>query len=314
MRFLLALPLAALLGACKATPPPGAVAVGTLLVAEANLAGNPELAEPAEQVRRELLAALESTGHFIVREGADARVRLEIDQARRVLLPIPNIAPGQIAGEREMADVAVTLELTIPSGQGDFDRLVAEGEARRPTGADDALDPAARLAAFDAALDAAMREAVVALNYQVEARKKSDSALVADLTAPDPRLRDYAIRVLADRRSPAAIPQLILRLQDENDDVARRAVGALVAIGDRRAVRPLIEMTRKRRPEQVRPILYALGSLGGPEAESFLFTLESGAPDEEVRRASRDALAELQRKGDDAKREQATAPHRPGTP
>lgn len=288
--------------------------MGTLIVAEANLAGNPELAEPAEQVRRELLAALESTGHFIVREGAEARVRLEIDQARRVLAPTPNVAPDQIAGEREMADVAVTLELTIPSTQGDFDRLVAEGQARRATGADDALDPAARLAAFDAALDAAMREAVIALNYQVEARKKSDAALVADLSSPEARLRDYAIRVLADRRSPAAIPHLILRLQDENEDVARRAVGALVAIGDRRAVRPLAEMTRKRRPDQVRPILYALGSLGGSEAEAFLFTLESGSPDEEVRRAARDALADLRRRLDDAAKEQAAAPHRPGTP
>jgi HEAT repeat protein len=111
--------------------------------------------------------------------------------------------------------------------------------------------------------------------------------------------------VLADRRSPAAVPQLILRLQDENDDVARRAVGALVAIGDRRAVRPLIEMTKKRRPEQVRPIVYALGSLGGSEAEAFLFTLESGSPDEEVGRAAHDALADLRGRKDDAQNAEA---------
>ena len=45
--------------------------------------------------------------------------------------------------------------------------------------------------------------------------------------------------------------------------VALRAVGALVAIGDRRAVEPLIEMTRKRPPQLVAQVLYALASLGG---------------------------------------------------
>ena len=75
---------------------------------------------------------------------------------------------------------------------------------------------------------------------------------------------------------------------------------ALVAIGDRRAVEPLIEMTRKRPPQLVAQVLYALASLGGPTAEAFLYTLESGAPDDEVRHAATDALAELRRKRDEA--------------
>lgn len=297
--------LAALCAACKSPPPPGAIAIGALSVSDANLAGNPELPGSAAQVRLELKAALESTRHFVVREGGAARVRLEIEQARRVLAPARDVAAGQIPPEREMADVAVSLEMTVPVGGGDTERLLAEGEARQPTGADDALDPAARAAAFEASLGAALHDAVVALNYQIEARKKTDEALMRDLSSPDSRLRDYAIRVLADRRSPAAVPSLMLRLQDENENVARRAVGALVAIGDRRAVRPLIDMTRRRRPEQVRPILYALGSLGGSEAEAFLYTLESGSPDEEVRRAARDAFADLRGRNDDSARTEA---------
>jgi HEAT repeat protein len=183
------------------------------------------------------------------------------------------------------------------------ERLVAEGAARRPTNADDSLDPAARHAAFDAALDAALRDAVAALDQQIEARHKTEDALLKDLTAADARVRDYAIRVLADRRSPAAVPHLIARLQDPNPDVARRAAGALIAIGDRRAVTPLIEMTRHRRPEDAGPILYAIASLGGPEAEAFLFTLESGAPDEETRRAAKGAYEDLvRRKKEDAAR------------
>src|SRR5437870_13824595 len=111
-------------------------------------------------------------------------------------------------------------------------------------------------------MDAALREAVMALRDQVDARRKSETELLTDLTAADARVRDYAIRVLADRRSPAAVPQLIARLQDPNAEVARRATGALIAIGDRRAVGPLIEMTRHPPPADVGPILCAIARLG----------------------------------------------------
>jgi hypothetical protein len=298
MRFAV---LAAVLAACKPSPPKGALVVGQVAVSEAGLAGKPEIGESAEQLRKELQASLESTGRFVFRGDGPVTIGMEIDRAQRVFAPVPIVEQGQNPPEREMAEVALHIEMTASGAQGDVDRLLAEGEARRPTNADDTLDPAARHAAFDAALDAAMREAVVALKDQIDARHKTEEQLLADLSAQDARVRDYAIRVLADRRSPAAVPQLIARLQDPNADVARRAAGALIAIGDRRAVGPLIEMTRRRRPEDVGPILYAIASLGGPEAEAYLFTLESGSPDEEIRRAAQGAYADLLRR----KQEQA---------
>ena len=298
--------LAALAIAAAACKPPlssRALVVGGITVSEASLAGKPEIAESAENLRQEVRAALEASGRFRVREGGPVRIQLEIDRAQRALAPPASFDPSKPLVEQEVADVAVTLEMTSTGEKFDVDRLVAEGVARRPTNADDSLDPAARHAAFDAALDAALRDAVMALGEQIEARNKTDEALLKDLTAADPHIRDYAIRVLADRRSRAAVPHLIARLQDPNPEVARRAAGALIAIGDRRAVTPLIEMTRHRRPEDVGPILYALASLGGPEAEAFLFTLESGAADEETRRAAKGAYDDLlRRKKEDAAR------------
>lgn len=283
---------------CK-RPPPGDVAVGELVVSDANLAGNPELGETADNVRRELKESLEATGRFALKPGADSKLRLEVESARRLIVPVKVITPGG-AADREMAEVQVALELFTNTAQGDVDRTLAEGQARRPTGSEGGIDPAVRLAAFDAALDAALHEAVVALTWQLEARKKTDAALIADLSALDARVRDYAVRALADRRNPAAVPALLARLQDDNPVVVRRTVGALVAIGDIRAVRPLIELTKKRPPALVAEILYALGSLGGAEAESFLYTLESGSPDEEVRRAASEAFVDLRRKRDEA--------------
>jgi hypothetical protein len=299
-RQLVALALAA--AACKPSSRSGTLVVGRIGVSEASLAGKPEIGESAENLRNEVREALEASGRFTFREGGPVTVQLEIDRAQRTLaLPAPVDTTRPLL-EREVADVAVTLEMIATSEKGDVDRLIAEGAARRATNADDSLDPAVRHVAFDAALDAALKDAVAALREQIDARDKKDDALIADLSAPDPRVRDYAIRVLADRRSPAAVPHLIARLQDPNPDVARRAAGALIAIGDRRAVPPLIEMTHRRRPEDSGPILYAIASLGGPEAEAFLFTLESGAPDEETRRTAHAAYGELlRRKQEEAK-------------
>ena len=301
------------LSACKPAAAPGALVVGALVVSEKVLAGKPEIGESRDRIEHELQEALERSGRFVFREGGPVQIRLELDRAQRLLAPAPMAAPGAPPTEREMAEVALNLEMTSTGAQGEIDRLLAEGEARRPTYADDSLDPSARHAAFDAALDAALQEAVLALKEQVDARRKGEPELLSDLSSPDPRRRDYAIRVLADRRSPAAVPQLIARLSDDNPEVARRAAGALIAIGDRRAVRPLIEMTRKRRPEDTGPLLYAIGSLGGAEAEAFLYTLERGSPDEEIRRAAQGAYADLLRK----KQEEAARlsdVRRPGAP
>jgi hypothetical protein len=287
--------------ACNRVPP-GAVPVGSLAVSEANLAGNPELGIAAEGARRELSRAVESTGKFVLRPEAPARIRLAIESARRTSLPTG-------AGP-ELASVELTLELTSPSGAGEIEKTLSEGSGRVPTDAETSTDAEARLSAFRSAFRAALEDASRGLVWQVESRKKTDRELTQDLTAEDPRLRDYAIRALADRRNPAVVPQLLNRLSDENPVVALRAVGALVAIGDRRAVDPLIEMTRKTKPQVTAQILYALASLGGPTAEAYLYTLESGAPDDEVRRAATDALLELRRKSSEPTAHRSpTEPH-----
>jgi hypothetical protein len=300
--------------ACQRVPL-GATVIESLQVSDGNLAGNPDLGVSSEAARKAMRSALEATGSFVVREkqeaaeGGETRVRLQVESARR--LALANGHPAPMVGA-EFAEVAVLLELLVPAKAGELDRLVAEGLARRPAGSGPgvAFDPETRAAAFEAALEGALREAAVSLVWQMQARKKSDDALLRDLADPQASVRDYAIRALADRRNPAAVPYLIARLDDENILMVRRAMGALVAIGDRRAVRPLIDLTRRRPPQFVAEIIYALGSLGGSEVEAFLFTLESGSPDEEVRRAAGEAFAELRKKREEAAA--ANPPARPG--
>jgi hypothetical protein len=286
--------------ACKVQAPLGALEIGSLVVSRADLASRPELASSVEEVRTSLRQQLESTRRFTLRANAPAQVILKIDRVQRSLAPVPVVAPGQNPPEREMAEVAVSLELLKKSGES----LHADGFARRPIDPEQSLDPSARRATFTSALGVALHEAAAALVEQIDAHNKTDAALIADLSSPDVRARDYAVRILSERRIPAAVPQLIERLSDPDQDVAHAAVGALATIGDKRAVPPLIEAARKRRPDEAGPILYAIASIGGAEAEAFLFTLESGAPDEEVRRAAHEAYADLLRnkRADSARR------------
>jgi len=281
--------------ACKPSPPPKSVVeVGSLLVSTAEIASRPELSATADDVRAVLRDQLLATRRFDVREGARGRIVLSVERAELASAPAPIIEPGKPLPDRDLAQVIVSLELGRSEGT-QYVTLRAEGLTRRPLEQGQSLDPEARRAAFAAALASAIHEAAEALGDQIDAHAKTDDALIADLASPNVRIRDYAIRVLAERRNPAAVPKLIERLDDPDPTVWLRAVGALTAIGDRRAVGPLIEATRKRRPEETGSVLYAIATLGGPAAEAYLFTLESGAPDEQVRRAAREAYAELLR-------------------
>ena len=132
-RVLIALVLAS---ACKRTAPRGALEVGQITVSDNGLAATPEIGESAQVIGKELAQDLEGTGRFVVKQGGPVQMRLEIERAQRTLAPVPVVQPNDTGPvEREMAVVAVSLEMTSTGPQGDVDRLLAEGEARRPPAA-----------------------------------------------------------------------------------------------------------------------------------------------------------------------------------
>ena len=123
--------------------------------------------------------------------------------------------------------------------------------------------------------------------------ERPNDALVEDLRAKDPRVREYALRVLADRRHPEAAPLLIERLQDGDPVAVRRAIGALVEMRTPEAVSALIELARGKELGFVAEILFALGEIGGEEAEAYLYTVAQGHDQPALRAAAQDALETL---------------------
>lgn len=273
----LALVPALLLVACSRGPAPVHVlsvrVVGGTLAEPLREAGVDEAAMEAAA-----RAALSEAG-FRLGEGARAH------RAEASVSSVELLAPGASGGAAR-AEIAIELALT-PAEPG-------RGGARREEGtgavALSGVDPRE---AWGAALRDAAREAAASLALAFSEEAKTDEQVIADLSAGDARVRDHAVRVLGDRRSRAAVPALLERLEDPEPRVAHRTVGALAQIGDERAVAPLIELSRSEDPARAARVARLIGDIGGAEAEGYLLTLEAGHADPRVRRAAGEALAEM---------------------
>jgi HEAT repeat protein len=259
--------------------------VERLVIAESDAAQRLERAGVAPEVLRdEALRALSAARGFVPPERARGRARRLLGQ---VLVQRADVFAARAGpGGAGVAHVALTIELASADG---------EAALRESAGAAEPLGdgPGAVPAALDRAARAAIGRAVGAFALEVEAQKKSTGQLTKDLASPDARVRDHAVRALADRGDRAAVPALIERLGDADPDVAERAVGALAQLHDARAVVPLIERTRHRDGPYVANLVRIVGDLGGPDARAWLVTLSSGHPDDVVRGAATEALSEL---------------------
>jgi HEAT repeat protein len=244
-----------------------------------------------EDLRRAALEALGATPGFEVqpaqfsRGARRSRATVALLEARWLSDPVPG-GPAESAAPRW--EVALELEVSPLSGEGSLREAARWAEpVRRAQGEAQAL----RMAVAGAA-----RKAAGSLAVALAEAAKPDAEVIADLESGDPRIRDFAVRVLADRKKPAAVPPLLARLRDPDPEVVERAVGALAQIRDPRAVGPLIELTHRREGPFVAQLVRIVADIGGPEAEAFLSTMASGHPEPLVRQAAEEGLADLRRR------------------
>jgi len=279
--------LVAVLAGCSkpAKPQPTTYSIDRFQFSDSTLKANPALAMTSDDLRLETYSALDRSARFVAlaptsgpraSEVKALRCKVEVAFTREVL-----------DGADAKAEVGVAMELRRP---GEVDRFHSSGMGRATF---KSTDPAARIPAFRQALRGALDEVARSNAMQLDAQSKTDAELIADLPSTDPRARDFSVRVLAERRNAAAVPALIERLKDPDREIALRAVGALKSIGDPRAVPALIEMSQTRDPQFVIALVDVVATLGGKDAEAFLFTVESGHAEEAVRLAAREAQERL---------------------
>lgn len=123
-----------------------------------------------------------------------------------------------------------------------------------------------------------------------------DAALVSAIGGADEGLRDEAIRLAGERRVRDAVPALLVHLKSDDDTLRDRALGALAAIGDPRAVRPLTESVRFRDVRELPKVIDAMSRIGGDEAKAWLELVATAHESQEMRDLAQKALGHLERR------------------
>ncbi len=205
---------------------------------------------------------------------AHARVQLHLDDSR-------GAAPG-----------ALTFDL---EGRGSERYAVPpaarKGAPRAPAGRDDVVATLA-LRIADDLIDGYVARRQIA--------QGPPTAVHAALAADGGELRDEAIRAVGERKLRDEAPRLLQLLNDPDERTRDAALGALIALGDRRAVSELTRTRSLRDRREMRKIIEAIAILGGEEAEQYLSFVAATHDDDEIRAAAAAARARLERREIDA--------------
>jgi hypothetical protein len=123
-------------------------------------------------------------------------------------------------------------------------------------------------------------------------------AIHAALAADGGTLRLEAIRAVGEQHVSAEVPRLLALLDDPEETTRDAALGALIALGDRRAVTALTRSRSLRDRRELGKIIEALSALGGQEADDYLAFVASSHDDEDIRAQATAARARLLRRAD----------------
>jgi hypothetical protein len=255
-----------------------------------DLGWDPRVSHPDEQTMRAMLdAAVGKAGLLPAEPGSDAiEARLELSTG---------MAFHGDAGKEDKVDAAASLRLRWKEdgrGHSMESRVVAEQE----------LDADGRKHLSErarAALEHAVRDATVALALRDGIRRGDEKTVVAALSNDDADVRAEAFRAVSERHLVGALPRLYELLKSTNAEIRDAAIGALVELGDRGAVKPLVDMVEFNDLDMMRRIIDAVGMIGGDEARDYLEFVASGHETPVVRQLAQEALDRLKRREGAAK-------------
>jgi hypothetical protein len=141
-------------------------------------------------------------------------------------------------------------------------------------------------------VDSVLKEII----FQASLARGDERKVVKALKGTDPDRLASSIEIAAVRRVKLAVPGLIKLLKHKDERIADRSIGALISIGDQRAVKPLTRVSRFRDTAKMAKILDGIGSLGGREAIQYLEFVSTGHEDEDIRNLASEALARLKKR------------------
>jgi hypothetical protein len=157
-----------------------------------------------------------------------------------------------------------------------------------------------RRALFDGLVLRVASDLVDGYAARVRLQHGSPAEVHAALVRDGGELREEAIRAVADRQLRDEVPVLLKLLGDPEETVRDAALGALIALKERRAVAELTRTRSLRDRREMRKIIEAISILGGEEAHDYLSFVADGHEDEEIRKEAASARARLIRRENEA--------------
>ncbi len=264
-------------------------------VLDLEMAGNDEtsiLGWSEAEVKGQLEAALKAERFVPAAEVKDAKSPWRIEAAAGL---------ADVKASEPDAPSKAKVGLVLSRKGDDTDReIVGRGVATVKGPSLDERRDAAR-----AAVELALKDAASGAALMISLLAKSDADLIA---LKDERARDYALMLLAERKNPAALEPLLEKLKTDDLDQLRRVIGGLLSLHDVRAVPALIEASRARDDMLQREIVFALGALGGDEAEAYLQIIAEGHDLPLMRASAQAALDELHARKDGGLTRRKAAP------
>lgn len=262
----------------------------------------PDLAWPEATAKSELEAQLKKAHFTLLGEGESApehsvRMKLELQVAED---EADDLGPDEVDGggaSPAAVEVGASLELRI---KGDPERRTLTETGRRKVNGEGLEE---RRTALQGAAKSALEKLAGEAYALVKASTMNDEELVKQLDARSLSDKHAAVRILAERKNKAAVAPLLEQLKLDDDNLVRQAIGQLVDIGDPRAVPGMIEAAHGKNEIFQREVVFAVGAIGGEDAEAYLFTVSSGSPSDSLRAAADQSLKELkarQAKNEDA--------------
>ncbi len=265
---------------------------------EASVREIPDLGWSAETARSELESQLKRAHFVVLAEGKSGPER-----ALRLRLKLASPEPDEDA-EQAVAEVAAELQLRFKSEPESRElvaterRTISQGGAGQVPPSLQGVAPEGqgaeeRREAFVGAAKSAIEKVALEAHALAQALSETDAALVKQLDSRSLADKHAAMRVLAERKNRAAVGPLLEQLKLDDPDLVHQAIGGLVEVGDPKAVPGLIEASRAKDDVFQREIVFALGALGGDEAEAYLFTVAQGTENPLLRGSAQQALKEL---------------------
>lgn len=140
----------------------------------------------------------------------------------------------------------------------------------------------------------ALRLAASGIVAKEELRTASAESIVSALGADDPDAVAWALAIVGERRMTEAFDMVVAALDAKAADVRDAAIGALVALGDPRAVQPLAKLAEFSDHDRMRMVIEAVSAIGGRDAIEYLEFIASGHPDDDIKQRAEAGISRIQ--------------------